>query len=318
MMKTRSLYLFFLLIFGFSAYSYAQESSVKEKKDSIAQKKDSTIAVKKDSIAQKKDSIAQKKDSTVAVKKDSVALIPVKPNVSYIKSYWVDSKAIASAPFHWRTKEWIAASVVVGGGIILYTYDDDIQKLVLRNKGTNTNAYLRTIFDPLGSGLYSIPSLGILYGYGAIWHNDKAKETSLKGLEAFLLTGVVVQIIKEITQRHRPYADNPSNPYLWNGPFNLIPDASFPSGHSAAAFAVATVISYSYKNLIWVPIICYSLASLTAMARVVENNHWASDAFVGSAIGFAIGRLVYHGSYRRLQILPISAVGQGVSLIYHL
>jgi membrane-associated phospholipid phosphatase len=54
------------------------------------------------------------------------------------------------------------------------------------------------------------------------------------------------------------------------------------------------------------------------MARVVENNHWASDAFVGSAIGFAIGRLVYHGSYRRLEILPVSAAGQGVSLIYHL
>jgi membrane-associated phospholipid phosphatase len=317
-MKTKFLHLFFLLIFGFSAFSFAQESSASEKKDSAKAVRKDSIAVRKDSIAQKKDSIIQKKDSTIAVKKDSVALIPVKPNVSYIKSYWVDSKAIASAPFHWSKKEWIAASVVVGGGIILYAFDDDIQKLVLRNRGTNTNAYLRTIFDPLGSGLYSIPSLGILYGYGAIWHNDKAKETSLKGLEAFLLTGVVIQIIKEMTQRHRPYADDPSNPYLWNGPFNLIPDASFPSGHSAAAFAVATVISYSYKNLIWVPIICYSLATLTAMARVVENNHWASDAFVGSAIGFAIGRLVYHGSYRRLEILPVSAAGQGVSLIYHL
>ncbi len=318
-MKTRSFYLIFLFIFGFSAISLSQEKSNAEKKDSISAKKDSISAKKDSTISAKKDSIAQKKDSTIAVKKDSVALIPVKPNVSYIKSYWVDSKAIASAPFHWSKKEWIAASVVVGGGIILYTFDDDIQKLVLRNKGTNTNAYLRTIFDPLGSGLYSLPSLGLLYGYGAIWHNDKAKETSLKGLEAFLLTGVVIQIIKEMTQRHRPYADYPSSkPYSWNGPYNLVPDASFPSGHSAAAFAVATVISYSYKNLIWVPIICYSLATLTAMARVVENNHWASDAFVGSAIGFAVGRLVYHGSYRRLEILPVSAAGQGVSLIYHL
>jgi membrane-associated phospholipid phosphatase len=324
-MKTKFLQIFFLLIIGTSSISFAQEKSAGEKKDSISAKKDSTksarkdsIVARKDSIVAKKDSVAAKKDSTVAVKKDSVALIPVKPDVSYIKSYLVDSKAIVTAPFHWSKKEWIAASVVVGGGILLYTFDDDIQQLVLRNRGTNTNTYLRTIFDPLGSGLYSIPSLGILYGYGTIWHNDKAKETSLKGFEAFILTGVVIQIIKEATQRHRPYADNPSNPYLWNGPYNLIPDASFPSGHSAAAFAVATVISYSYRNIIWIPIVCYTLATLTAMARVVENNHWASDAFVGSAIGFAIGRLVYHGSYRRLQILPISAVGTGVSLIYHL
>lgn len=316
-MNTRSLLLFFLLIFGFSGFSFAQESSVAEKKDSITQRKDS-ITQRKDSISQKKDSVAQKKDSTIAVKKDSVALIPVKPNVSYVKSYWVDSKAVATAPFHWKTWEWIAASVVVGGGIILYTQDDDIQKLVLRNRGMNTNIYLKTIFDPLGSGLYSLPSLGLLYGYGAIWHNDKAKETSLKGLEAFLITGAVIGIIKEITQRHRPYADNPSNAYLWSGPYNLIPDASFPSGHSAEAFAVATVISSSYRKTIWVPIVCMTLAGLTAIARVVENNHWASDAFVGSAIGFAIGRLVYHGSYRRLEILPISSAGQGVSLIYHL
>jgi membrane-associated phospholipid phosphatase len=317
-MKTKFLHLFFLLIFGFSAYSFAQESSASVKKDSVKAVRKDSIAQKKDSIAQKKDSIAQKKDSTIAVKKDSVALIPVKPDINYLKSYLVDSKTIITAPYYWKAGEWIAASAVVGVGIVLYTQDAKIQTFVQRNKGTNTNLYLGYIFDPLGSGLYSLPSLGILYGYGAIWHNDKARETSLKGLEAFILTGVVVQIIKEMTQRHRPYANDPSNPYLWNGPYNLIPDASFPSGHSAAAFAVATVVSYSYKNIIWVPIICYTLASLTAIARVVENNHWASDAFIGSAIGFAVGRIVYHGSYRRLQILPVSPVGQGISLIYYL
>lgn len=298
-MKTKSLHLFFLLIFGFSAYSFAQENP---------------DVVKKDSIAQKKDSVAKKKDS--------VALIPVKPNVSYIKSYWVDSKAVASAPFHWKTGEWIAVSAVAGVAILLYTQDKAILAFAQRNQKLSKSPYLKNILDPLGSGLYSLPSLAILYGYGAIWKNDKAKETSLKGLEAFIITGVVVQVIKELGQRHRPYTflESP-NPYLWNGPYNLIPGASFssfPSGHSAAAFAVATVISSSYHNIIWVPIVCYTLASLTAIARVVENNHWATDAFIGSAIGFAIGRLVYHGSYRRLQILPVSTAGQGVSLIYHL
>jgi membrane-associated phospholipid phosphatase len=286
------------LIIGFSASSFAQENS---------------DAVKKDSVPQKKDSIAKKKDS--------VALVPVKPNVSYIKSYWVDSKAVVSAPFHWKTGDWIAASSVAAVGIVLYTQDKAILAFAQRYQKLSKSPYLKNILDPLGSGLYSLPSLAILYGYGAIWKNDKAKETSLKGLEAFIITGAMVQIIKELCQRHRPYTDNPSNPYLWNGPYNLIPGASltsFPSGHSAGAFAVATVISYSYHNIIWIPIVCYTLASLTAIARVVENNHWATDAFIGSAIGFAIGRLVYHGSYRRLEILPVSTAGQGVSLIYHL
>jgi membrane-associated phospholipid phosphatase len=334
-MKTKFLLLFFLFIFGFSAFSVAQESTALQKKDSISARKDSIVAkndsttaakkdsivARKDSIIAVKDSITAIKDSTVAVKKDSVAQLPVKPDVSYLKAYWVDGKAIATAPFHWSKKEWIGASAVVAGGLLLYVFDDDIQKLVIRNKGTSANVYLGYALDPLGSGVYSIPTLAILYGFGAISKNDKAKETALKGLEAFLLTGLTVQIIKELTQRHRPYADDPSNPYLWNGPQNLIPGAaysSFPSGHSAAAFAVATVISCSYSQTIWIPIVCYSLASLTAIARVVENNHWASDAFIGSAIGFAIGRLVYHGSYKRLEILPVSVSGTGVTLIYHL
>ena len=331
-MKIKFFQIFFLLIFSLSTLSFAQESTKTQKKDSISAikdsvtaKKDSTRTAKKDSVVARKDSIVAvkdsitaKKDSTVAVKKDSVAQLPVKPNVSYLKAFWVDGKAIATAPFHWSKWEWIAASAVIGVGVILYTQDGEIQKFVNRNRGSNTNTYLKYGLDPLGSGLYSIPTMVILYGYGAIWKNDKAKETALKSFEAFILTGAVVGIIKELTQRHRPYADDPANPYLWNGPYNLIPDASFPSGHSASAFAVATVLSLSYRKTVWVPILCMTLASLTAVARVVENNHWASDAFIGSAIGVAIGGLVYHGSYKRLEILPTAVGGTGVTLIYHL
>lgn len=253
--------------------------------------------------------------------KDSLARLPVKLNSSYLVSYWTNTKSIATAPFHWSAGEWIAVSAVTTAGIILYTQDGNIQDLVERNKSTSLNKDLGYILDPLGSGLYSLPTLAILYGYGAIWKNDKAKETSLKGFEAFILTGITVQIIKELTQRHRPYADTPPDPRAWNGPYNLLPGTaytSFPSGHSAAAFAVATVISSSYYKTVWVPIVCYSLASLTAIARVVENNHWATDAFFGSAIGFAIGRLVYHSSHHRLQVLPTSTTSERVVIIYNL
>jgi hypothetical protein len=346
-MKIKFLFLFFLVGFVVQQSSFARENTTNEKKDSVAARKDSTKTARKDSIIARKDSlsarkdsttaarkdsvitrydsiiavndsITAKKDSTIAVKKDSVAQLPVKADVSYLKAFWVDGKAVATAPFHWNKKEWIIASAVVGVGVLLYTQDGEIQKFVNRNRESTTNTYLKYGLDPLGSGLYSIPTMAILYGYGAIWKNDKAKETALKSFEAFILTGALVGIIKELTQRHRPYADDPANPYLWDGPYTLIPDASFPSGHSASAFAVATVLSLSYRKTIWVPILCMTLASLTAVARVVENNHWASDAFIGSAIGLAVGRLVYHGSYKRLEILPVSAYGTGVTLIYHL
>jgi hypothetical protein len=47
-----------------------------------------------------------------------------------------------------------------------------------------------------------------------------AKETGLKGLEAYVITAVLSQVIKQTTQRHRPYQDTPTDPHNWDGPFS--------------------------------------------------------------------------------------------------
>ena len=36
----------------------------------------------------------------------------------------------------------------------------------------------------------------------------------------------------------------------------------------------------------------YGVASLTAFSRLNRNKHWASDVFVGAAIGYFIGKMV--------------------------
>ncbi|HRH66218.1 MAG TPA: phosphatase PAP2 family protein, partial [Bacteroidia bacterium] len=43
-----------------------------------------------------------------------------------------------------------------------------------------------------------------------------------------------------------------------------------------------------------VPVIAYSLASLVAVSRLIEHEHWASDLLPGAAIGYACGRQVVH------------------------
>jgi hypothetical protein len=65
----------------------------------------------------------------------------------------------------------------------------------------------------------------------------------------------------------------------------------FPSGHSALAFSLAMVIASKYKGTV-IPIIAYITAVLTALSRVHDKKHWASDIFLGSVIGFFLpGRL---------------------------
>lgn len=79
--------------------------------------------------------------------------------------------------------------------------------------------------------------------------------------------------------------------------------SSFPSGHTTAAFAAATVFASEYKDDPLIPVIAYSAAGLIGISRVTENAHWATDVLAGFALGYTTGRLVvrnYHRYTRRV------------------
>jgi membrane-associated phospholipid phosphatase len=238
--------------------------------------------------------------------------------ITYLSSYPKDTRDLFIRPLHWRTGEIIGATAVIAGTTFLVTQDKAINNFFRRNQNpdiTNASTYF---FSPLGNGIIALPALGIFFGVGVIGKDAKAKETALKGLEAYLLTAVFTQVIKQVTHRHRPYQDTPPNPYLWEGPFSSFYYNSFPSGHSSCIFAIATVISMEYRHYLWVPLVCYSLAGMTAVCRLWTNDHWASDVLFGSALGYGIGSLVYHNAHRNIEILPVSAVGPGATIIYHI
>jgi membrane-associated phospholipid phosphatase len=72
---------------------------------------------------------------------------------------------------------------------------------------------------------------------------------------------------------------------------------SFPSGHTAASFAAAAVItdetsSWDSSTARIVAPIAYSSATLVALSRLYENVHWASDLPIGAAIGVLSGKAV--------------------------
>jgi len=261
------------------------------------------------------DTIAPKPLSPIPGKERTLSTVPDK---AYFKSYLTDSRGIIYFPVRWNKYQWIAFSGVVAVTFVLFTQDANIQRMVQKNQNATMNYASKYGLERLGSGLYTLPALGILYGVGAIIKNDKAKYTALKGVEAYVIGFIADNVMKQITQRHRPYQDNPPNPWIWEGPFSLTINSSFPSGHSTNIFAVATVIATSYSKTIWVPIVCYTLAGLTAASRVYQNDHWFSDVFVGSALGFGIGRLIMLNHIKKLKVLPVSPTGTGVTFIYSL
>lgn len=85
---------------------------------------------------------------------------------------------------------------------------------------------------------------------------------------------------------------------LKNGSHILRPDssnyASFPSGHTAQAFAAAAMLSeeygYRYK---WVPFLSYGIASTVGVLRMANNKHYLSDVLVAAGIGILSTKVAY-------------------------
>ncbi|MEP7351735.1 MAG: phosphatase PAP2 family protein [Acidobacteriota bacterium] len=150
------------------------------------------------------------------------------------------------------------------------------------------------------------------YLTGKFTGNTHAKEAGLLGMEALGHAQVVVFAMKEVANRERPL-DHDGHGSFWEG------GSSFPSGHSASAFAVATVYAYEYRDHIAVPIAAYSLASLVSASRLSARRHWVSDIFVGGSIGFLIGRFTYKRNHdpklpgspvsRQSRLIPDVGVG---------
>lgn len=103
---------------------------------------------------------------------------------------------------------------------------------------------------------------------------------TIAALGAVAAAGVFVTIFKELFDRARP-------PVAGVEAVGVIPDsASFPSGHSATAFAAAVAVGVFYPRLRR-PLL--ALAVVVALSRVYLGMHYASDVLVGSLLGVLLG-----------------------------
>jgi len=136
-------------------------------------------------------------------------------------------------------------------------------------------------FNHLDNYLQFAPAL-VVYGLNACGikgkSNFKDRTVSLGG--AFLITGLTVTALKNITHIERPDGSN---------------FKSFPSGHTATAFMTAEYLRQEYKDVSpWIPVAGYAAAVATGYMRLYNNKHWASDVFAGAAIGVLTTQFTYY------------------------
>jgi membrane-associated phospholipid phosphatase len=159
----------------------------------------------------------------------------------------------------------------------------------------NGAIFFRLIGDP-----GSLAVGGLTYAAGRLGGNRRAEDIGLHSVEAVLLGGAITGVTKMIAGRARPYKDtaNSLNFGLMRGLKGGTDYQSFPSGHTTAAFAFASIISaetsHWWPGSRWVigPIF-YGGAALTGVSRVYNQYHWASDVVTGAAIGTLTGIKVY-------------------------
>jgi membrane-associated phospholipid phosphatase len=225
---------------------------------------------------------------------DSLKFNPVKPNKFFFKSVLLDTRDVFIAPVHWQKQQWIMAGGVcaVTGGLI--AFDRQINLYTQQKRNSYTDTLSKLFFEPIGRGIYSFPILGAFGLHHAITGNERSGRVFYLGAKSAAISALLVTVLKYTFERHRPYQDNPANPYQWEFYRGKLKYRSFPSGHTITAFSVATIIATEFNNNWYVPLICYTLAGLAGLSRMNDNKHWASDVFMGAALGFSVSKMIYY------------------------
>ncbi len=183
---------------------------------------------------------------------------------------------------------------------------------------TNNQVLTSSRISEIGAPYTDVAIAGVAYLIGRATDNDHIRETGFLGLEAVADSEFITLVLKEVTQRQRPLQGTRRGGFFQGGD-------SFPSGHAAGVFAIAAVFSYEYRYHIVVPITAYTLASLVDVSRLGARQHWLSDIFIGSAVGFLVGRYVYKqrhdpnlpGSPTTSKLIPkLDAREQGLGLYW--
>lgn len=128
----------------------------------------------------------------------------------------------------------------------------------------------------------------------AVVGGRRGKQAAATGLVAIGVTSAVVnQGAKRVYRRDRPDRVGEEVP---KERFVTMPTStSFPSGHSASAFAFATSVGV---QLPYVGVPLRFLAASVAYSRVHTGVHYPGDVIIGSLIGASVGGLVTSAAKR--------------------
>lgn len=171
----------------------------------------------------------------------------------------------------------VPAAFIATGSVLNIKGPDAAKKLIVRERNEHLGQFRTYVDDYL-----QFSPIVLAYGLdvcGVKSKNDFINKTAIliKG-EAMMFT--ISHSLKYATSMTRPDHSN---------------NHSFPSGHTAQAFAAATFLSMEYKdNYPWIPVVSYGIASSVGLLRMANNKHYISDVLLGAGIGILSMQVSYY------------------------
>jgi membrane-associated phospholipid phosphatase len=174
---------------------------------------------------------------------------------------------------------FIIPAAFIGYGLISLTGDNVIRRLDYTTKNELQEDH--PLFAAHADDYMQFAPVAAVYGLNLA--GIKGKHSLLDATGLYVLSSAImggtVSILKNASHRLRPNGSG----------FN-----SFPSGHTANAFAAAEFLKQEYKDVSpWYGIAGYTVATATGTLRMYNNKHWFSDVVAGAGFGILSTKAAY-------------------------
>ncbi|WPO89263.1 phosphatase PAP2 family protein [Chryseobacterium sp. HR92] len=182
------------------------------------------------------------------------------------------------APFKLKGRQFIIPGALITYGV-LATETKWFKKVNFdtRNEIMEDHPTFRTTIDNYTQFL---PGAAVfaLQAFGVKGESSVKKELIVYAMSIGISTAIVIPT-KRLTKQERPDGSN---------------NQSFPSGHTAIAFASAEFLRREYWNVSpWIGVAGYAVAAGTGILRMYNNKHWLGDVAAGAGVGILSTTLSY-------------------------
>lgn len=213
------------------------------------------------------------------------------PRPGLVERTLKDAEAYYTAPLRWNGRDWEYFGGALAAIAVAHHYDSQAR--------THYVSGSRLPYGPKESGELkdALPGAALFlgtWGYATLIGSHTGETEAGNMLESGGLSLVTVYALKYVVRRPRPDSTTDANHWFGGG-------TSFPSEHTAAAFAVGTVLAESGNpEFRWLRrTIGYGIGIGTAYLRMKHNAHWLSDTVAGAALGMATAHFVMDRSQQR-------------------